>query len=606
MKDFNLLSRRRSFFYGIVSLVALVYLFRLIQLQVIYEDDYGKRSEENSLRAVVRNPLRGYIYDRHGTLIVDNRPSYTVTVTPAEFDPARLEYLAEILKLDTAVIAARIHKGLAVNRFAPARIARDVDFQTLSFLEEHRERLPGVEYLVESKRFYPTRARAAHLFGYTTEVSDAQVQNMPDEYKSGDLIGATGLESRYERFLRGKKGYGFITVNARGESQGQYNNGESDIPVKEGDDLYLNLDAGLQAVAESLMADRRGAVVAIDPSTGGVLAIVSKPDYDLSLLGGVTPADLWTELNTDPAKPLFNRATMTRYPPGSTVKMMLAAAALEDHVVSTSWGVNCTGVFQFGSRPFRDLHVHGNTGFIESIQKSCNVFYYQLMLKVGLDRWNRYGREFGFGSPTGIDILEENSGLLPSAQYFDRVYGKGRWTQGYLVSLAIGQGELGVSPLQMACYVASIANGGYWHTPTVVGRIRVKESGTWIDNTVQTRHIDVGENVWRIIREGMDRCVNSPGGTASLAAVPGIRVAGKTGTAQNSRVKDHAWFVGFAPVEDPKIAIAVLVENSGFGGTYAAPVASRCIEQFLTGTITPRVVYTPPVAAAHDSTSVGD
>jgi len=606
VKDFNLLSRRRSFFYGIVSLVALVYFFRLIQLQVVYEDEYGKRSDENSLRAVVRNPLRGYIYDRHGTLIVDNRPSYTVTVTPAEFDVSQLPYLAEILRLDTAVIAARIHKGMAANRFAPARIARDVDFQTLAFLEEHRERLPGVEYLVESKRFYPTKARAAHLFGYTTEVSDAQVQSMPDEYKSGDLIGATGLESKYERFLRGKKGYGFITVNARGESQGQYNGGASDIPVKEGDDLYLNLDANLQAVAESLMSDKRGAVVAIDPSTGGVLAIVSKPDYDLSLLGGVTPADLWTELNTDPAKPLFNRATMTRYPPGSTVKMMLAAAALEDHVVSPSWGVNCTGVFQFGSRPFRDLHVHGSTGFIESIQKSCNVFYYQLMLKVGLERWNRYGREFGFGSPTGIDILEENSGLLPSAQYFDRVYGKGRWTQGYLVSLAIGQGEMGVSPLQMACYAAAIANKGYWHTPTVVGRIRVKESGTWIDNTVQTRRIDVGDNVWRIIREGMDRCVNSPGGTASLAAVPGIRVAGKTGTAQNSKVKDHAWFVGFAPVDDPKIAVAVLVENSGYGGTYAAPIASRCIEQFLTGTITKRVVYAPPVAAVHDSSSVGD
>jgi len=599
--DFNLLSRRRSFFYVFVSIVALVYFFRLVQLQVVYEDEYGKRSDENSLRAVVRSPLRGYIYDRNGTLIVDNRPSYTVTVTPAEFDRSRLGYLAEILSADTALIQGRIDRGRAVNRFAPARVMRDVDFPTLAFLEEHRDRLPGVEYLVESKRFYPTKARAAHLFGYTTEVSDAQVQPMPDEYKSGDLIGATGLESKYERFLRGKKGYSFITVNARGESQGQYNGGLSDIAVTEGDDLYLNIDAGLQAVAESLMADKRGAVVAIDPATGGVLAIVSKPDYDLSLLGGVTPADLWTQLNSDPAKPLFNRATMTRYPPGSTVKMMLAAAALEDHVVSPSWGVNCTGVFQFGRRPFRDLHVHGNTGFVQSIQKSCNVFYYQLMLKVGLERWNRYGKMFGFGSPTGIDILEENSGLLPSAGYFDRVYGKGKWTQGYLVSLAIGQGEMGVSPLQMASYAGAIASRGYWHTPTVVGRIRVKESGTWIDNTVQTRRIEVGDDVWRIIREGMDRCVNSEGGTASLARVPGIRVAGKTGTAQNSRVKDHAWFVGFAPVDDPKIAIAVLVENSGDGGTHAAPIASRCIEQFLTGTITPRIIYSPPVAASDSS-----
>ena len=606
MTDLNLLARRRNFFYVFVVLVALVYIFRLIQLQVVYEDDYGKRSDENSLRAVVRNPLRGYIYDRNRRLIVDNRPSYTVTVTPAEFDPSRLKYLADILNVDSAVIAARIQKGLSSNRFTPVRVMRDVDFPTLAFLEEHRDRLPGVEYLVESKRFYPTNAHAAHLFGYTTEVSDAQIQAMPDEYKSGDLIGAAGLESNYERFLRGKKGYSFITVNARGESQGQYNNGLSDIAVTEGDDLYLNLDAGLQAVAESLMADKRGAVVAVDPSTGGVLAIVSKPDYDLTLLGGVTPADLWAKLNNDPAKPLFNRATMTRYPPGSTIKMMLATAALEDNVVSPSWGVNCTGVFQFGNRLFKDLHVHGPTGFMESIQRSCNVFYYQLMLKVGLERWNRYGKEFGFGSPTGIDILEENSGLLPSSQYFDRVYGKGRWTQGYLVSLAIGQGELGVSPLQMACYAAAIANRGYWHTPKVVGKIRVKESGTWIDNQVETRRIEAGDNVWRIIRESMDRCVNSPGGTAPQAAVPGIRVAGKTGTAQNSKIKDHAWFIGFAPVDDPQIAIAVLVENSGFGGTHAAPIASRCIEKFLTGRITPRAVYAPPAVAVQDTSGVGD
>jgi penicillin-binding protein 2 len=347
--------------------------------------------------------------------------------------------------------------------------------------------------------------------------------------------------------------------------------------------------------------------VAIDPNTGGVLAIVSKPDYDLSMMGGVTPADLWAALNADPGKPLFNRATMTRYPPGSTIKMMVAAAALEERVVPPSWAVNCTGVFQFGTRTFHDVHVHGYTGFVESIQKSCNVFYYQLMLKVGLDRWNRFGREFGFGSPTGIDIMEENSGLLPSTQYFDRVYGKGRWTQGYLVSLAIGQGELGVSPLQMASYVAAIASRGEWHTPAVVARIRVKESGTWIDNQVQTRKIDLSPGVWNTIHEGMIRCVNAEGGTAPLARVPGITVAGKTGTAQNARVKDHAWFIGFAPAEDPKIAIAVLVENSGYGGVYAAPIASRCIEQYLRGSISrPMKIEPPPAAATTGEPGVGD
>jgi penicillin-binding protein 2 len=585
MNDIDFAPRRKVFFYGLIGFVVVVYFIRLIQLQVVYEEEYGKKSEENSLRAVEHNPLRGYVYDRYGTLIVDNRPSYTVTATPAEFDNSQTGYLADILSMDSAVVASKIAKGKSANRFSAVRVRRDVDFTTLAYLEEHRDRLPGVEYIVESKRFYPTSARAPHLFGYTTEISDARIQAMPDDYKPGDLIGASGLEARYEQYLRGKKGYSIITVNARGEAQGAYNGGASDVPVTEGDDLYLYLDSKLQAVAESLLTGRRGAVVAIDPETGGVLAIVSKPDYDPSLLGGVTPPELWTSLNTDPAKPMFNRATMTRYPPGSTIKMMLAAAALEDRVISPSWGVNCTGVFQFGSRPFRDMHVHGPTDVVESIQKSCNVFYYQLMLKVGLERWNSWGKVFGFGSPTGIDILEENSGLLPSAAYYDRVYGKGKWTQGYLVSLAIGQGELGVSPLQMACYAAALANRGEWHRPSVVSRIRVKATGSWLDHEVQTRHIDVSPNVWRLLRRGMERCVNAEGGTASLARVKDVRVAGKTGTAQNPHGKDHAWFVGFAPVDNPKIAIAVLVENSGYGGTYAAPIAARCIEQFLFGTI---------------------
>lgn len=598
------MSGRKAAFYAIIALVAGVYLVRLVQLQVVYDEEYGKRSAENSLRAIVLNPLRGYIYDRNGVLVVDNRPSYTVTVTPAEFDADRLGELAAMLGADTALIAERIRKGKEANRFAPARVMRDVDFATLTTIEEHRHRLPGVEYVVDSKRHYPAGARAAHLFGYTTEVSDAQLQAHPDDYKPGDQIGITGLESRYERYLRGRKGYSFITVNARGESQGRYNDGRSDIAVTEGDDLYLNIDARTQAMAESLMADRRGAVVAVDPKTGGVIAIVSKPDYDLSLMGGVVPPELWTSLNTDPAKPLFNRATMTRYPPGSTIKMMVAAAALEDRVVSPSWGVNCTGVFQFGTRPFKDLHVHGSTGFVESIQKSCNVFYYQLMLKVGLDRWNRFGRDFGFGAPTGIDIMEESRGLLPSTQYFDRVYGRGRWTQGYLVSLAIGQGELGVTPLQMASYAGAIASRGEWRTPAVVSRIRVKETGGWIDNQVQTRRIDLSPSVWGTIHEGMVKCVNDPGGTASLARVPGIEVAGKTGTAQNPHGKDHAWFVGYAPASDPRIAIAVLVENSGYGGVYAAPIASRCIEQFLLGTVSRPMK--PDTLAAAPGAQAGD
>ena len=580
---------RRYIFFWIIAAVFSVFLGRLVQLQVLYQEEYGKKSEENSIRPIAHDPIRGYIFDRKGVLIVDNRPSYTVSVTPAEFHESEIPYLASILELDTAFIRERVKKGTIYNRFAPTKVKRDIDFKTLSLLEENREKLPGVDYQIESKRYYPTTAKASHLFGYTKEVSDRLVQEDPDQYRPGDLIGATGLEAKYELYLRGRKGFDFITVNAKGEMLGAYNDGKSNIAIKEGDDLFLAIDAGVQALAESLLTDKRGAVVAIDPTNGGVIALASKPDYDLTSFGGVTPPGVWNALNTDPLKPMFNRATMTRYQPGSTYKMLLALAALQEGVIPTTWAVNCTGGYRFGTRVFKDLHVHGFTGMVESIQRSCNVYYYQLMLKTGFERWTEYGRQFGFGTPTGIDIGEENSGLLPSEEYYNRVYGKGRWTQGYLVSLGIGQGELGVSPLQMACYAMALANKGEYFRPHVVDKIRIKETKELQQVPVESRTIQINDNYWNIVRDGMYRCVNTAGGTAGLAKVPGIDVAGKTGTAQNPHGKDHAWFIGYAPAENPKIAICVLVENAGFGGVFAAPIAGMCIEQYLTGMVSKRM-----------------
>lgn len=585
MYDEPQLSSRRSLFLGLIVTMLLVFVARLVQLQVLYSDVYGKKSEENSVRPIAREPIRGYIYDRHGTLVVDNRPSYTLVITPSEFKNENIEYLAKVLDLEPEFIKERIRKGKLYNRFAPVKIKRDIDFQTLSTIEENRSKLPGIDYQIESKRFYPTKARAAHLFGYTKEVSDQQVSEKSNEYRPGDIIGAAGLEAKYEPFLRGQKGSEFITVNARGELLGSYNDGRNDVPVKEGNDLYLTLDAGLQAFAESLMTGKTGAVVAIDPSDGGVLALVSAPDYDLTLFGSGTSYEEWNHLNTNPRRPLFNRATLTRYPPGSTYKMVLAAAALQEGVITSNWSVNCSGTFHFGTKIFKDHIVHGLTNIIESIQRSCNVYYYQLMLKTGFDLWTRYGSEFGFGSPTGIDIGEENPGLLPSAEYFDRVYGKGRWTQGYLVSLGIGQGELGVSPLQMACYAVALATRGVSHTPHVVQKVRDKENGQVHELKAPVHNIDLSDQVWAILQEGMKRCVNSVGGTGAGARVQGITVGGKTGTAQNPHGKEHAWFIGYAPAEQPKIAICVLVENAGFGGTVSAPIAGLCIEKYLYGHI---------------------
>jgi penicillin-binding protein 2 len=331
------------------------------------------------------------------------------------------------------------------------------------------------------------------------------------------------------------------------------------------------------------MADKRGAIVAIDPQDGGLLGMVSKPDYDLSLFSGVTPPELWAALNTDESRPLFNRATLTRYPPGSTFKLILAVAALENKIVSPSWRVTCGGAFRLGNKIFKDVHTHGSVDMMDAIKRSCNVYFYQLMLKTGLDHWSHYASEFGFGQTTDIDIYEESPGLLPSTEFMDRRYGPKGWTKGFLPSLGIGQGELGVTPVQMACYAMMFANKGTFYRPHAVRAVVDKTSEEIRPTSYSVRQVELASSTWELVREGMREVVQESGGTGGGARVKGIESGGKTGTAQNPHGKDHAWYIGFAPFENPRIAIAVLIENAGFGGAIAAPVAGLCIERYIYG-----------------------
>lgn len=584
MAEFGSIEQRRVLKVIIVAGFTLL-LARLFQLQYVYGDLYGKEAEQNSIRNIPVAPIRGYIYDRKGTLLVDNRPSYTVVLTPIDFDMKNLSLLSYILSMPEADVLARIEKGRKYNRFAPTRIKRDISFSELSMLEEHGAKLGGVEIQMEPKRFYPSTARASHTLGYAKEISDALLEKNKEYYQPGDPIGSAGLEAMYERFLRGEKGWEFITQNAKGQIIGTFNNGKHDIPPEDGRDLFLTIDVKVQTLAESLLTGHRGAVVAIDPRNGGVIALASKPDYDLSYFSGVTPPAVWKALNNDPEKPLFNRATLTRYPPGSTFKMLLALTALKKGIIDEHWSVTCSGAFRFGNKIFRCEHIHGNIALVEAIHRSCNIYFYQLMLKVGFDDWTEMGKQFGFGQLSGIDIMEENPGLLPSREYYDRVHGKGKWTQGYLISLGIGQGEVGVSPLQMANYAAMLANKGHYYQPHVVGSIYSRKTKKHEPITVQEHEIKLPEKAWNFVREGMRRAVMEKGGTGLSAQIPGIQVAGKTGTAQNPHGKSHSWFIGFAPYDEPKIAICVLVENVGYGGSYAAPIAGLCMEQFLYGEI---------------------
>lgn len=580
--DIEIYGKRRAM-YIIITLIFLLYLGRLYQLQLIYRDEYGKKSEENSIRTIPREPVRGTIFDRNGTLVVDNRPAFSVTIMPFEFDRKNINYLAQLLSLDPEFVSDRLKKGETYSRFAPIKIKRDIDFKTLAALEENRSRLPGVDYEVESKRFYTTNAHASHVLGYTKEISEAQIKILGEDYAPGDVVGSSGLEADYETTLRGRKGAELTVVNVRGQVIGRFEGGKSDVQAVQGDNLLLSMDFGLQAFAESLMTGRRGAVVAVDPNDGGVLALVSMPDYDLSLFSGVTTPELWRSLNEDEASPLFNRATLTRYPPGSTFKMVLAVAALESGTITPSWRVTCTGAFRYGNKVFKDLHVHGSVDLIEAIQRSCNVYFYQLMLKTGLDPWSHYGAEFGFGRLTGIDIFEENPGILPTQAYMDRRYGKSGWTRGFLPSFGIGQGDVGVTPLQMALYAAALATKGEYNEPHVVHAV-VRSNPHSTDTVAPSlRMINVSDATWSAVREGMRRVVEEPGGTGGMARVKGIQSGGKTGTAQNPHGPDHAWYIGFAPFDHPKIAIAVLVENAGFGGSVAAPIAGQCIERYLYG-----------------------
>jgi penicillin-binding protein 2 len=585
----------------IIVLVFGFLLLRLCQLQLLYHKEFGKKSDENSVRTVVKEPVRGYMFDRNGRLVVDVGPAYSITVTPVSFDTSTLYFLSSLLQMEPSMIQERLNRGRIYSRFSPVRVKRDVDFKTLAAVEENLYKLPGVTYEIESKRIYPFNVRAPHLLGYCKEITDAQLAKVGTAYQQGDNIGSSGLEASYETFLRGEKGFEFISVNSKGQLLGPLEGGQRDIPSKDGFDLNLSIDFGLQMLAESLMTNYRGALVAIDPNDGGVLAMVSKPDFDPSVFSGVTSVEEWNQLNNDPDKVLFNRATMTRYPPGSTFKMLIAAAALQEGIIDEHYRITCKGSFRFGNKVFKDMHVHGSVNVIEAIQRSCDVFFYQLVLKVGLDKLSEYGKKFGFGQLTGFDIGEETAGLIPSIEYYNRVYGKGKWTQGYIVSLGIGQGEVGVSPLQMARYAALLANGGTLLQPHAVNSIRNKRTGSLDIIDHKESSVGVDSSVMRLIREGMRRVVQEPGGTGGMARIRGIVSAGKTGTAQNPHGADHAWYVGFAPFDHPRIAIAVLLENAGMGGVKAAPIAGRVMQQYLLAEIPPNTNSNAGAALLNDT-----
>lgn len=569
---------RRSIIYFILVGSFLVMLVRLFQMQILQQQKYDLKSADNSIKSIEQIPLRGVFFDRNMEVVVSNIPAYTMRITPANYDTKLNKILETVLDVDSGYINRILINNRIYSRYIPIRIKRGIDFKVVSWLEENSEHLPGVDYVVEMQRGYPAGIMGSHMFGYSKEISAAQLEKEKDYYIPGDYVGYNGIEKTYEKVLRGIKGYNYILVDSRRKEIGKFKDGFEDKLSIKGQDLVLSIDADVQRVAEEEFKGKRGAVVAIEPSTGEILALLSAPEYDLNQFSYVTSKEFLNQLYKDPNKPSFNRATMSLKPPGSTYKILSAIAALDMGVITPSTTIYCGGGFTFG-RFFKCHGSHGSVNVIHAIEKSCNTFFYYLIYKIGLDKYQEYSEKFGFNSKTGIDIGEESAGLIPDSKYYEKIYGE-NWPRSILASLGIGQGEVSVTPLQLAQYIALVANNGSGFVPHIVKGYLDNNTKEVIPLKFEEIKTGIDKKVFDIVNEGMFLVVNGAG-TATHIKLPDIHVAGKTGTAQNPHGKDHALFIGYAPYENPKIALAIVVENVGFGGTHAAPIAKKMIQAYL-------------------------
>ncbi len=565
----------------ILYLVAIAFILRIGYLQLIEGTKYKSTSDAQAIKRVRVEPFRGNIYDRNGQLIVHNEPSFSVTVTPYLFKSYAMPLLSQILGMDSLEIMKTINRYKVYSVFNPIKVFRDAPFDIISQVEEFNEYLPGVDVETEYKRLYEFDGNMAHLLGYTREITREQLEKRPFYYP-GDKMGQFGLESTYENDLRGQFGIQYVAVNKFGQKVASFDNGSIDVTPKNGFDLHLGIDIKLQELAEKLLSGKRGTVVAINPQDGSIIALASKPDYDPRAFSGKVPFKLYKELSEDKASPLLHRAIQSQYPPGSTWKMLIAIAAMQEGIIDENTTIYCGGGLDYGGK-FRKCHgAHGNVNARRAIQTSCNVFFYQLGKKIGIDIFEKYGKMFGFGQRSGIDLPGEARGNLPTRDWLEKQLGKVSF-DGRMINYGIGQGEILTTPLQMAVYTAAIANNGTLYKPHIVRYIKNNITNRLEPLNVQGTNLPIRKEIFDIIKQGMFDVVNVPGGTASAAKLTDIEVSGKTGTAQNPHGQDHAWFVCFAPFDNPKIAMAVFVENSGFGGAVAAPIANKLLDAYFHG-----------------------
>lgn len=571
----------------IVAAFAILVL-RLFNIQIL-DDSYKRAARNNVLRQEVQHPPRGEVYDRNGELLVRSIPSYDLMAIPRDVRAFDTVALARIAGVEPEKIANELRRAARYSLRRPSLIVKQISLESKLLFDEGD--FPGFYTVYRTMRSYP-RKIAGNLLGYISEVDEATIER-DDYYQRGDYRGMSGIERTYEEVLRGDKGLKVNVVDVHGITQGSYQDGEADLPAIPGTAITTSLDADLQALGEELMKDKVGSIIAIEPATGEILVMVSSPGYDPDELVGRDRGNNYIKLLRNPRHPLFNRGVMSRYPPGSTFKLVNGLIALQEGVVSTAQRYPCHGGYTIG----RGVKCHNHPSPInlrQAVQMSCNTYFcYALRdildndrygsVKDAFDVWNDYVYSFGFGRSLGSDLAGELSGFVPTRATYDRIY-HGRWNSLTVISLSIGQGELGCTPLQMANLAAILANRGYYYTPHIVRHIDGRDS---LDSRFYEKHYTmVDPSHFGIVVEGMYDAVHKAGGTGRLAYVPGLDICGKTGTAQNPHGKDHATFLCFAPKDDPKIAVSVYVEHGGFGGSVAAPIASLIVEQYLTDTIT--------------------
>ncbi len=577
---------------GFFVLVVLIFIIRLFSIQVI-DDSFKTSSENNVIRKQTDYPRRGLIYDRNNELVVYNEAAYDLMITPKQATYIDTSLICTLLEIDTISLIHKIEKAENYSMYKASVFMKQISVETYSNLQENLFLMPGFFVQTRTLRKYPY-STASHLLGYVGEVNERVLKNNP-YYKEGDYIGISGIEKAYEDQLRGQKGVKLLLKDVHNNIQGSFDDGKFDIKSQAGKNLQSSIDILLQNYGEKLMKNKKGSIVALEPSSGEILCLISSPNYDPNDLVGRKRSDNYLILNNDTInKPLFNRASLAQYPPGSTFKLINALIGLQEKVISSSTKYKCNEGYIYGEEKRKmKCHAHRSPlNLIESISNSCNAYFCNVYREIiekypntyeGYNVWREYVTSFGLGNWLNNDLPTGQKGFVPSYNFYDKIYGKNRWKYSTNLSLSVGQDALLATPIQLANMTACIANRGYYYTPHIVKNINNDKID---DRFTKRNYAMIDSALFEIVIKGMQKVVEDEElGTSNLAKMEDINVCGKTGTAQNPHGEDHSIFIGFAPMNNPKIALAVYVENGGWGSTWAVPIASLMIEKYMKGTI---------------------